>query len=242
MVNARVRGNTACTDLRLRNTLQPTVVSSRRDRKPNTRRTYATPSGQETPILDRRRFLTDSSMALAAIAGSALAGASSSAWAQPTATETVEVKTAYGRLGSKRAGDLVTFKGIPYAGPVSGENRFKAPPPLRPWIGVRDAFTPGPPSFQPSRRIDEPPPSEDCLVLNIWTPAVDHRRRPVMFYNHGGGFVIGAGSSRNQDGSTWPGNTTLWWWQVTIAWDFWISLLGGSRGRRVCHLRQPRHP
>ncbi len=159
------------------------------------------PSSHDTLLLGRRKFLADSSMALAAITGSSLAGASSLAWGQAAANQSVEVKTAYGRLRGRRTGDLLTFKGIPYAGPVSGAHRFKAPPPLTPWTGVRDAMTPGPPSFQPGRRIDEPPSSEDCLVLNIWTPAADHRRRPVMFYNHGGGFVIGSGSSRNQDGS-----------------------------------------
>ena len=149
-------------------------------------------------------------------------GASRLAWAQPAPTENVEAKTAYGRLRGKRTGDLVTFKGIPYAGPVSGENRFKAPPPLTPWTGVRDAFTPGPPSFQPSARIDEPPCSEDCLVLNIWTPAVDHRRRPVMFYNHGGGFVIGSASSRNQDG----GNLAREYDVVVVASNHRLGLLG----------------
>ena len=102
------------------------------------------PSREEIMLFDRRKFLTDSSMALAAIASGSLVGASGLAWALPTTVETVEVKTAYGRLRGTRTGDLVTFKGIPYAGPVSGENRFKAPPPLEPWTGVRDAFTAGP--------------------------------------------------------------------------------------------------
>src|SRR5690349_5417387 len=150
--------------------------------------------------LDRRKFLVDGSIALGVLAGSFAMGKGQLAWAQ-AAPEPVEVKTAYGRLRGKRTADLVTFKGIPYAGSVSGPNRFKAPPPLKPWTGVRDAFDPGPPSFQPNKRFGEPDPSEDCLVLNIWTPAVDNRRRPVMFYNHGGGFVIGSASSRNQDGS-----------------------------------------
>lgn len=161
-------------------------------------------------------------MAVAAIAGSSMVGASSIAWAQPAKAETVEVMTAYGRLRGTRHGDLTTFKGIPYAGPVSGENRFKAPPPLEPWTGVRDALTPGPPSFQPGRRIDEPPASENCLVLNIWTPAADHRRRPVMFYNHGGGFVIGSASSRNQDG----GNLARLYDVVVVATNHRLGLLG----------------
>jgi carboxylesterase type B len=124
-----------------------------------------------------------------------------------------------------RQGDLVTFKGIPYAGPVSGANRFKAPPPLVSWTSVRDAFTPGPPSFQPSRPsfgAEEPFPSEDCLVLNIWTPAVDQRRRPVMFYNHGGGFVIGSGNTRYQDGS----NLARLYDVVVVASNHRLGLLG----------------
>lgn len=155
-------------------------------------------------LLNRRKFLTDSSMALAAIAGTSVAAAGRFAWAGPATTEIIEVEIAYGRLRGKRNGDLITFKGSPYAGPVSGENRFKAPPPLVPWTGIRDAFSPGPPSFQPSRPSfggEEPFPSENCLVLNVWTPAVDHRRRPVMFYNHGGGFTTGSGSTWYQDGS-----------------------------------------
>ncbi len=179
------------------------------------------PSDQKDLLLDRRKFLTNSSIALAAIAGSSVI-ASSSAWAQAATPETVEVKTAYGRLRGKRSRDLVTFKGVPYAGSVSGANRFKAPPPLAPWTGVRDAFDPGPPSFQPNKRFGEPDASEDCLVLNIWTPAADHRRRPVMFYNHGGGFVIGSASSRNQDGS----NLAREYDVVVVASNHRLGLLG----------------
>src|SRR5256714_6666750 len=150
---------------------------------------------EDSESLSRRKFLAHSSIGLAAVASTSYVGGTL-AWAWPASEETVEVKTAYGRLRGKRAGEVITFKGVPYAGSVSGENRFKAPPPLQPWTGVRDAFTPGPPAFQPPRPSffgkEEPFPSEDCLVLNIWTPAADHRRRPVMFYNHGGGFVIGS--------------------------------------------------
>jgi len=156
------------------------------------------------------------------MAGSSIVGVSKVAWAQSAKTETVEVKTAYGRLRGMRTGDLVTFKGIPYAGPVAGANRFKAPPPLEPWTGLRDAFTPGPPSFQPNKRVGEPDASENCLVLNIWTPAADDRRRPVMFYNHGGGFVIGSASSKNQDG----GNLARLYDVVVVATNHRLGILG----------------
>jgi para-nitrobenzyl esterase len=49
--------------------------------------------------------------------------------------------------------------------------------------------------------IDEPQPGEDCLFLNVWTPANDNKKRPVMFYNHGGGFSTGSGGSTGQDGA-----------------------------------------
>jgi para-nitrobenzyl esterase len=183
------------------------------------------PCDQNRFLLDRRKFLANSSAALAAIASVSLVSASRLAWGVPVTAETVEVKTAYGRLRGTRKGDLVTFKGIPYAGPVSGENRFKAPPPLVPWTGVRDAFAPGPPSFQPNRPsfgVDEPVPSENCLVLNIWTPAMDQRRRPVMFYNHGGGFVVGSGSTWYQDGS----NVARQYDVVVVASNHRLGLLG----------------
>ena len=177
------------------------------------------------PLLNRRKFLTDSSIGLAAIAATSAISSSRLAWAQPSTEETVEVKTAYGGLRGKRHGDLITFKGIPYAGAVSGRNRFKAAPPLQPWTGVHDAFTPGPPAFQPNKPSfghDEPFPSEDCLVLNIWTPAADRRRRPVMFYNHGGGFVIGSGSTWYQDGS----NLAREYDVVVVANNHRLGLLG----------------
>ena len=183
------------------------------------------PSNQNKLLLDRRKFLSNSSMGLAAVAISSVPGSTSFAWTRPATTETVEVKTAYGRLRGTRKGDLITFKGVPYADSVSGENRFKAPPPLVPWTGVRDVFTPGPPSFQPSRPSfgnEEPFPSENCLVLNIWTPAVDQHRRPVMFYNHGGGFVAGSGSTWYQDGS----NLARQYDVVVVASNHRLGLLG----------------
>src|SRR5947208_12147586 len=182
------------------------------------------PSNRTFPPIDRRRFVKNSSMALAAVAGTS-GLVSRLAWGEPAPAETVEVQTAYGRLRGTRQRDLVTFKGVPFAGSVSGENRFKAPPPLKPWTGARDAFTPGPSSFQPTKPSfgkEEPFPSEDCLVLNIWTPAADQRRRPVMFYNHGGGFVIGSGSTWYQDGA----NLAREYDVVVVANNHRLGLLG----------------
>lgn len=104
---------------------------------------------------------------------------------------TVEVETEYGRIRGIRNDDVTVFKGIPYAGSVFGDRRFRKPAPLKPWSSVRDATQLGAPAIQPPRQ-NEPDPAEDCLFLNIWTPANDNQKRPVMFYNHGGGFVIGS--------------------------------------------------
>src|SRR5438034_392536 len=176
-------------------------------------------------FLNRRMFLVQGSAALAGLASGSVMSTGRSGWGRSSNTKTVEAKTAYGRLRGKRTGDLVTFKGVPYAGSVSGVNRFKAPPPLAPWTGVREAFTSGPPAVQPKRPsfgVHEPFHSEDCLALNIWTPVADRRRRPVMFYNHGGGFVIGSGSTWYQDGS----NLAREYDVVVVANNHRLGLLG----------------
>jgi para-nitrobenzyl esterase len=93
---------------------------------------------------------------------------------------------------------------VPYAGRVSGDRRFRRPAPLEPGRGVRDALRLGHPAVQPPTQPPgrhAPLPAEECLVLNVWTPASDGGRRPVMFYNHGGGFVTGSGGSQSQDGA-----------------------------------------
>jgi para-nitrobenzyl esterase len=121
------------------------------------------------------------------------------------AAEFVEVDTVEGRLKGQRENGLCIFRGVRYAGSPTGEARFKAPPPLQKWKGVRDALAWGNPALQVRGQTfggNEPAPDEDCLVLNVWTPAVDDgRKRPVMFYCHGGGFSTGSGASRMQDGS-----------------------------------------
>ena len=94
-------------------------------------------------------------------------------------TGTVEAHTAFGTLRGVRQNGVLTFKGVPYAGPVDGPHRFRQAPPLEPWTGVRDALKLGPPSWQPGktyRGIDEPSPQENCLVLTVWTPAADRAK------------------------------------------------------------------
>lgn len=137
------------------------------------------------------------------------------------ADEFIEVTTTHGRLKGSRNEGVTIFKGISYGGRVSGDRRFRRPAPLAPWTGVRDALQFGAPAMQAPRR-NEPAPAEDCLFLNVWTPASDNRKRPVMFYSHGGGFVGGSGASGGQDGSNLARNFDV----VVVETNHRLGLLG----------------
>lgn len=135
--------------------------------------------------------------------------------------DTVDVETTHGKVRGFRARGVSVFKGVPYAGSVSGERRFLRPAELAPWRGVRDATQVGAPAIQPPRS-NEPDPAENCLFLNIWTPACDNHKRAVMFYNHGGGFVIGSGASPLQDGANLARNFDV----VVVQTNHRLGLLG----------------
>ncbi len=115
----------------------------------------------------------------------------------------VVAETTGGKVRGGTARGALSFKGVPYAGSVAGANRFKAAPPVVPWAGVRDALRLGAPTLQAPKSTygeDEPAYSEDCLFLNVWTPALDGKKRPVMVYLHGGGYATGSAGSTAQDG------------------------------------------
>ncbi len=116
------------------------------------------------------------------------------------------VETRYGQIEGSRGDGVEVFRGIPYAAPPLGALRFRAPRPPEPWSGVRDAGAFGPsapqnPMLLPLPGMEVGETSEDCLYLNVTTPAADAARRPVMVWVHGGGFVIGSGSQPIYDGS-----------------------------------------
>lgn len=170
----------------------------------------------------RRQFVNRLSLSAAAFA---VANIGYSALGKPLVSfgksESADAVTSYGKIKGIRTDGVNIFKGIPYAGRISGDRRFRRPEALQPWTGVREALQLGAPAIQ-SRRNNEPDPAEDCLFLNIWTPANDHKKRPVMFYNHGGGFVIGSGGSAGQDGSNLARNFDV----VVVETNHRLGLLG----------------
>ncbi|MDE3114029.1 MAG: carboxylesterase/lipase family protein [Pseudomonadota bacterium] len=117
-----------------------------------------------------------------------------------TAAETVRVDTPAGRVVGERQGDVLAFKGIPFAKPPMGPLRWRMAEPLGPWTGVRDATRFGSVCPQAPTQLEMligstlGEQAEDCLYLNIWTPGCDGAQRPVMVWIHGGAFMIGAGS------------------------------------------------
>jgi para-nitrobenzyl esterase len=100
-------------------------------------------------------------------------------------------------------GAIRVFKSVPFAAPPVGELRWQAPRPVAPWTGVRDATAFGPACVQAKMfsDINFPNVSEDCLTLNIWTPAkAAGDALPVMVWIHGGGFAAGGGAEPRHDG------------------------------------------
>src|SRR5580704_6291467 len=114
----------------------------------------------------------------------------------------------HGKLEGDDQGGLSVFKGIPFAAPPVGTRRWLAPEKPASWTGVRDARRFGAVNHQNklmlsalSAFVIDGQQSEDCLTLNVWTPALDSKRRPVMVWIHGGAFTIGSGAQSLYDGS-----------------------------------------
>jgi carboxylesterase type B len=106
-------------------------------------------------------------------------------------------------LVSGTGGDVRSFKGIPYAKAPIGELRWRAPQAAEPWTNVRDGSRFGPDCMQPAEypELRGAGMSEDCLSVNVWSPArTSAERLPVMVWIYGGGFTYGSGSHPTYDG------------------------------------------
>ncbi|NJC39810.1 para-nitrobenzyl esterase [Brevundimonas alba] len=140
--------------------------------------------------------------AAACIAGVLLAGAGRASARPEIPTVTAPAGAVRGRV----EGDILSFKGIPYAAPPVGQNRWRPPLPAASWTGVKDASVYGPACIQPTPGAPNVysdnlgATSEDCLTLNVWTGST-HGKAPVIVWIHGGALVAGSSKERLYDGA-----------------------------------------
>src|ERR1700734_325080 len=159
--------------------------------------------------MKRRSFLARTSSAAAGLAIAPLYMAKAAATRDP-----LVVDTGAGKVRGMSDKGTDAFLGIPYGASTAGAARFLPPSQPQPWSGVRDAIGYGnraPQAPMPANlpaevtqlyRFASGPMSEDCLVLNVWTPSGNRNaKRPVMFWCHGGGYATGSGQEPDYNGA-----------------------------------------
>jgi len=139
------------------------------------------------------------------------------------------VQTKSGKIEGVIENKLYVFKGVPFAAPPTGDLRWAAPQDHAGWEGIRPAKEFGKTSLQSAMQGNPPPgfgspeeTDEDCLFLNIWTPGLDSKKRPVMVWIHGGAFVMGSGSQTTYRSGRLSKNGDL----VTVSINYRLGLLG----------------
>jgi para-nitrobenzyl esterase len=138
----------------------------------------------------------------------------------------LQVKVDSGKVEGKEEGAIRAFLGIPYAAPPVGELRWKPPAPVAKWSGTRAAKEFGAHCMQGpvygDMTFHDGGNSEDCLSLNVWTPAKDRRDKlPVMVWIYGGGFVAGATSEPRQQGEKLAGQGV-----VVVSMNYRLGIFG----------------
>ena len=141
---------------------------------------------------------------------------------------TVIAETTKGKIAGREKSGALLFAGVPLAAPPVGDRRFMPPEPHAGWDDVREATRFGKVAVQTGDALGSigaaPPPDwdEDCLFLNVQTPALDDGLRPVMVWVHGGGFVNGSGSTPWYDGANFVRRGNV----VVVSLNYRLGALG----------------
>lgn len=136
------------------------------------------------------------------------------------------VKAPAGEISGQVEGGLNVFRGIPYALPPVGTRRWAPPSPMPKWAGIRKADEFGPACYQPKPQLsaiyslNPMPMSEDCLTLNIWSPA-NATNAPVFFWMHGGALTGGSSRDKLYDGARLASRGL-----VVVSVNFRLGVLG----------------
>lgn len=144
-----------------------------------------------------------------------------------SAAAAAEVRTEAGLVEGAAGSDphVQAYKGIPYAAPPVGDLRWREPQPVAPWKGARKATSFGARCMQVhvwDDMIFRDDMSEDCLYLNVWTPAASPKAKlPVMVWVHGGGFIAGSASEPRQDGERMAGKGV-----VVVSMNYRLGIFG----------------
>jgi para-nitrobenzyl esterase len=153
-------------------------------------------------------------------AAAVIASAAGAAAASPSLAAELVVQTKQGKLEGQPSKSAYSFLGIHYGADTGGKNRFLPPQPPASWTGVKKADQMGDRCPQPAIHMpgemgtvlsfSDLPISENCLVLNVFTPRVhDHAKRAVMVWLHGGGFFLGSGGDKYYEGSNLAGKNDV---------------------------------
>jgi para-nitrobenzyl esterase len=127
---------------------------------------------------------------------SILSAALALAAVSPAIAQITTAKVTGGQIQGTIDNDLSVFKGIPFAAPPVGENRWRAPQPVAPWTGIKETTAFG------NSPMGNNNGKEDCLYLNVWSPAKSAAEKlPVLVWIYGGGFSGGTTSDRTYDGA-----------------------------------------
>lgn len=138
-------------------------------------------------------------------------------------TDELTVQTLTGKVKGTLENKVCVWRGIPYAKAPVGELRFCAPQAAESWQGVKETIDFGYTAPQPKSSLNgKKAQKEDCLFLNIWSPKADGKKRPVMVWIHGGGFVVGSSSSDLYNGSKLAHNGDV----VVVNFNYRLGILG----------------